>query len=73
MANLSRKNYTEIAEAVGIERRAVSASDREGYTREEVAEMLDAISTRLARAMTGTNAQFNRPRFLEACGVEEGK
>jgi hypothetical protein len=73
MANLTRKNFTEIAEAVGIESRAVAASDKEGYTKEEVAEMLDAISLRLARAMSGTNAQFNRPRFLAACGVEEGR
>ena len=75
MAGLTRKDFAAIAAAVN--RARVSGPDQEEvygtFTSGVVAGRLDWLAKELADALADANGEFDRRRFLEACGVDVDK
>lgn len=62
---MSRKHYIEIASAF---KREVTASDAAHDTHAVMA--LERVAHDLCRMFKADNTQFNRRRFLDACGFD---
>lgn len=63
---MTRKDFELIASVLrGL--RLNTGTDDDNLTYNEV---LTQVSAALAQALRGTNANFDRSRFLRACGVE---
>jgi hypothetical protein len=58
---MTRQHFIEIA-------RQINAQRGPGYN---ASETLDKLSEALAVSFAGFNPQFNRARFLDACGVND--
>jgi hypothetical protein len=66
---MSRKDFVAMAAAMKAARRDILTKEAP----ERHADMLDGVSLaaeHLADVLNGTNANFDRARFLDACGVE---
>lgn len=58
---MSRKDFVLIAEAIRFARKDAGGDYK----------AVDIVAQRLGWALTDSNPQFDRERFLKACGVEE--
>ena len=65
---MSRKHYSAIAER--FEDAATYVADNYGETlsRDEVADVLNYLAGKIAGVMSEDNANFDRRKFLAACG-----
>ncbi len=62
--SISKKHYVEIAKIIFVERNFVPDENKV-----LVGSVLNVVSRELASMFKRDNPEFNRTRFLEACGV----
>jgi hypothetical protein len=69
---MTRKHFEAIAETFRFERQTANAIvPTHGGQRKTAVETIDRLAKQIASDLAGTNPNFNRSRFLEACGVED--
>lgn len=66
MPNFTRKHYETLAQVIDAERHLFVVGGDSHYTRGPAS--LERLATHLADVFVADNPQFDRMRFLEACG-----
>ena len=66
---MTRKDYIAIAEVIS-NARVIEASNREGEVSRNIT--CDVIACDLSAILAKDNPNFNRTKFLNACGVIDG-
>lgn len=65
---MSRKHYSAIAERFTDASTYVEDNYGETLTRNEVADVLNYLAGKIAGVMRDDNPNFDRKRFMDACG-----
>lgn len=67
---MSRKHYSAIAECFEIANEYVTDNFGATLNRNEVADVLNYLANKIGYVCENDNANFDRQKFLSACGVK---